>query len=210
MPSKLKLKVHNPSGLPLIDYRDLRDLQGDFKEMDEVSYHKLLNTLKEDGFDMPLAVWRDQSEGVDYIFDGHGRIKLLAKEEATPYKLPYWLIHADNKKEAAKKLLRFNSEYHKKTQEGFDSFMETFGIDEGFIKEFTAIRGIYTYEIDPIQFNDFFEETEEKRSSGDETQKSLILHFDKLVYEKILERFDEIRQEKETNEQIIIRLFAGS
>lgn len=203
----LRIEVHNPDGLlPLIDYRTLHDLQGDLKEMSEVDYHKLLNTLKTDGFDMPLGVWFDKEDGnKPYIFDGHGRIKLLKQENARPYKLPYWPLPAKDKKEAARKLLRFNSEYHKKTQEGFDNFIQTFGIDEDFISQFTALRGVYTYEIDPVNFDDFFEETEQKQSSA-ETKKSLILHYPKGVYDQILSRFDDLRTGKETNEEILLRL----
>ena len=202
----MKINVFNPGKLPLIDYRNLSDLQGDLKEMNEVDYYKLVNTLKVDGFDMPLAVWFDPEDGdKPYIFDGHGRIKVMTQEEMTPYKLPFWPVHAPNKEEAKKKLLRFNSQYHKMTQEGFDEF--TADLDEDWIKEYTSIRGVYTYEIEPVDFNEFFEEVQQKQSET-MTLGKIIFNYPEDQIGIIEEKFEALKLEGETNELLLLRLIS--
>jgi hypothetical protein len=108
------------SSLEKVDYRTLKDFQGNLKELSEKHYNKLKKSIEKQ-FDFPFFVWKD-SKNVCWIFDGHQRHRVLTKEAATPYELPCVFIDAKNQKEAKKKLLALNSQYGTMTKEGFDEF----------------------------------------------------------------------------------------
>lgn len=114
---------------------DLTDLQDtNFKEMSEENYRKLRESLIENGFFVPVHVWKDNN--INWILDGHHRIKvlriLLEKEGYTCPLVPVVFIKAQNKKDAAKKLLLINSHYSKITPDGLYQFLEVHEIELDF------------------------------------------------------------------------------
>lgn len=119
--------------LPTIDYRTVKELQGNLKDLTGANYKKLLNSLKKYGFIVPLFIWKHNNE--TYFIDGHQRNRVLLKENIKPYELPYIEIQAATEKEAKEKLLVISSQYGKVTREGFDSF--TFDLDTDFVTDFT-------------------------------------------------------------------------
>ena len=137
----MKIKI-SPAlkNLPTIDYRTLKNFQGDLKDLNEKSYSKLLNSLKEFGFIVPLFIWK--SEGENFIIDAHQRIRVLTKEKVKPYELPYVEIDAADTIEAKKKLLVISSQYGKITQEGFDEF--TFDLDDAWKEDFTQFDALFS------------------------------------------------------------------
>jgi hypothetical protein len=48
------INVHNISNLPTIDYRTLKPLQGNLKDLDKINHDKLLRVLKKRGFTTPF------------------------------------------------------------------------------------------------------------------------------------------------------------
>ena len=107
-----KIKVHNPSKLPTIDYRKLIDFQGDFKTLPPENLDKLKASILEHGVFMPKFVW-DSGDGLK-IMDGHQTQKALSSLEEDGYSIPpipFVLIEAKDEKEAAKKLLALDSRY---------------------------------------------------------------------------------------------------
>lgn len=132
-------------GLPTIDYRTLKELQGNFKELSEDNYLRLKTNLlgadgiPANGFIIPFFVWFEPKTNTPYIVDGHQRYRVLLAENATPYNLPYIEIKAKNKKQAKEKVLLISSQYGKVTREGFDEF--TCDIDVDFIKGITTFTG---------------------------------------------------------------------
>lgn len=125
--------------LPTIDYRKLKDLQGDLKELNDTSHQKLINSLTEFGFFIPFFVWRDGEDC--YIADGHQRTRVLKKAKARPYQLPYVEIQAADRIEAKKKLLVISSQYGRITQEGFDAF--TIDIDQEWKDQITNFDAFF-------------------------------------------------------------------
>jgi hypothetical protein len=127
----MELKIHNPSNLPLIDYRTVKPLQGKLKSMKPANYKKLKAVLEKRGFTVPLFVWASYNEidskpnesmPIVYLMDGHGRQKVMPAENATPYEVPYILIEADNIKDAKAQLLEITSQYNTITKTGFEEF----------------------------------------------------------------------------------------
>lgn len=114
------MKVHNPSKLPTIDYRKVKPLQGNLKDLTEENYAKLKNVLEKDGFIVPLFLWKRGDNY--YLIDGHQRHRVLTSEDYQPHEVPYVEIEAKDEADAKKKLLRISSQYGTITQEGYDEF----------------------------------------------------------------------------------------
>lgn len=147
--------------LPTIDYRTVKELQGNLKDLTEANYKKLLNSLKKYGFIVPLFIWKHNNE--TYFIDGHQRNRVLLKENIEPYELPYIEIQAATEKEAKEKLLVISSQYGKVTREGFDSF--TFDLEMDWVTDTVNFDALNIQEIEQFQGNidNFFKEGEEKK-----------------------------------------------
>ncbi len=148
----MKLKIAKTlKGLPTVDYRELTPLQGNLKDLSEINYAKLKKSLDEFGFIVPLFIWK--KKGKNFIIDAHQRHRLLSKEKAEPFYLPYVEIEAKDEKEAKQKLLVISSQYGKITQEGFDEFV--FDLPEEWIT-------------DTVNFDALFEPFEEEKQEAQE------------------------------------------
>lgn len=144
------MKVHNPHNLPTIDYRKLKPLQGNLKDLTKDNYAKLKKSLDTDGFIVPFFVWRN--DGVAYLLDGHQRHRVLSSEQYEPHELPYVEIEAEDKKDAKKKLLRISSQYGTTTQEGYDEF--TADLPQPELEETVTFDAITTELKPPFNDND--------------------------------------------------------
>lgn len=116
-----------------IDYRKLKPLQGDLKDLTERNYAKLKKSLKEKNLFAPLIVW-ERMEGEYFILDGHGRERLFQREEVTfqdgktkSRKVPCLVIEAKDKRDAKQKILLLSSQFQTITQDGFDNFAYDLG-----------------------------------------------------------------------------------
>jgi DNA modification methylase len=169
----MEIKIFNPNNLPVIDYRAVKPLQGELKDLTEANYNKLKNVLIKRGFKVPLFIWRvPMAESAimediyqagpvyDYwLMDGHQRQRVMIKENMQPYEVPYILIEADTEAEAKAQLLEISSQYGTITQEGFDQF--TADLPE------VELKDLY---FDKLSFSHENEDTEEDEApEPDET-----------------------------------------
>lgn len=118
------MRIHNPNNLPTIDYRLVKPLQGDLKDLSKTNYDKLKRVLERRGFEVPLFIWAGDSDM--WLLDGHQRTRVMTAEDMNDegsYEVPYVLIEAADRVEAKQKLLEISSQYGHITQEGFDEFM---------------------------------------------------------------------------------------
>lgn len=118
-------------GATTVELDELRDLQGELKDLSEENYVKLRNSMTEYGFSFPIFIWLD-SEGVKWILDAHQRVRTLKKmreEGVSIPPLPAVIVHAPDKTTAKKKLLLLNSRYGKITEEGFQAFTQEPGFE---------------------------------------------------------------------------------
>lgn len=141
------MKIHNPNNLPLVDYRKVKPLQGNLKELSKENHDKLLKVLTKRGFTAPLFVWQKSDDL--YLMDGHQRQKVMIDEDLQPYEVPYLLIEAENIKDAKAQLLEITSQYGTITQQGFDAYLaqaelpqaETVGMVNFDALSFVSIEG---------------------------------------------------------------------
>ena len=54
-----KIKVHNLDNLKTCNYKQLNDLQGDFKDRTQTQIEQLANRIIEVGYLYPAYVWED-------------------------------------------------------------------------------------------------------------------------------------------------------
>jgi len=121
-----------------INWKGLEFLQDEsFKSTDVNRLEKLKRSIKQHGFIQPFFVWEDK-KGKVWCIDGFHRkvdLELLQKEGYhIPDKLPAVYIDCKNKKDAAKKVLLYSSQYSGITDEGLYKFSHNFGIDFNDIK----------------------------------------------------------------------------
>jgi hypothetical protein len=116
---QIKIKC---KGSKNININELKNFQGNLKELKEVEYLKLKASILKYGFAFPVVVWKNN------IIDGHQRIftikKMIAEENFVIDNIPVAEIQAKNEHEAKKKLLIFNSKYGKISDEGLYEFLE--------------------------------------------------------------------------------------
>lgn len=130
----MQLKIHNPNGLPTVDYRTVTPLQGELKTLSDANAAKLKAVLQKRGFDVPLFLWQDGD--VFYLLDGHQRQRVMVAEDMSDqgsYLVPYLLIEARTMDEAKSRLLEITSQYGTITYEGWDAF--TAELDEAELLE---------------------------------------------------------------------------
>ena len=124
------------TGSELIELDDLKELQGNLKDLSDYNYTRLKESILEYGFSFPVFVWKKGK--VNYIMDAHQRVKTLKKlrdeEEFIIPKIPVVFVQAKDKREAKEKLLQLNSNYGKITQEGLSEFFNEPGFELDFEK----------------------------------------------------------------------------
>lgn len=135
-------EVKNPNNLPLIDYRQIVELQnseaGDLKDLSQEDYDKLKLSIEENGFFLPFFLWEHESQF--FALDGHQRLRVLNNEDGQPYELPYLLVEADTLAEAKQKLLIITSQYGKMTDEGLKAF--THDLDQDWVNSRVTFQGL--------------------------------------------------------------------
>ena len=128
----MQMKIHNPNKLPLIDYRLVKPLQENLKDLHSAQHDKLVRILNKRGFRQPLNLWHKGDEF--YLVDGHQRQRVLIKNDLNDngsYEVPYFVTEAKTKKEAVEQLLEITSQYGKTTMEGLDGLAALYELDLG-------------------------------------------------------------------------------
>ena len=154
-------------GYTRVNIDELRDMQGNLKDLTEENYVRLRNSMTKFGFSFPVFMWIDPQDNTKWIVDAHQRLRTLRKmkqEGWTIPELPADLIHAKDRVEAKKKLLLLNSRYGKMTQEGFDEFIDEVGfeVDGTDIEDLLVLPDVGVYETTE-------EETDKKEEKLQET-----------------------------------------
>ena len=183
----MKIKINSSlKELPTFDYRLLKPIQGELKNLQESEYSKILHSIKRKGFFVPFFVWRNPEDEATYILDGHQRQRVLINESASPKKLPVLYIEAASIQDAKEKLLLISSQYGKTTKEGFDEF--TFDLDVDFIESLTTFDSFLDIE-DVIDLDEDIEDDQ-----FTELGKKIVFQYDEQTTEKLTRWINEIKE----------------
>ena len=169
---------------------EIKDLQGNLKDLSEKNYAKLKNSIDKYGFIIPFFVWIDEN-GELWTLDGHQRKRLITKEFGN-VEVPYIEIEAKTKTEAKEKILLISSQYGQTTKDGFDEF--SFDLDIEFIDEFTTFDNLIDIDIDEISYED-----KNKEIDVNEFSDKMILKFEvsEDEYHFIIDELQKINANKE-------------
>jgi hypothetical protein len=134
------------------------------------NYNKLKNEIVNNGFSSPFYVWENPEDAKMYILDGHQRFHTLKqmrdKEGFVLPQFPIVMIDADNKEQAAHKLLSFASQYGKIEDEGLYEFLSQNNI---FIDEVSESFSFPEINMDNFAAAFFNNETAEEESEQNNT-----------------------------------------
>ena len=147
----MNIKIHNPNKLPTIDYREVEEFQGNLKDLTKDNYAKLKKSIEENGFFVPIFLWK--CNGKFKVLDAHQRLRVLKKEQVTPYLIPYLEIEAKDTKEAKKKLLLISSQYGTITQEGLDEF--AFDLDTDWMADTLNFDNVFDFDKIDVEEDDY-------------------------------------------------------
>lgn len=127
----------------VINWRELNFIQQeDFKELPPNERERLKASFMKNGFADPFKVWEDPN-GKVWCLDGKHRTILLEElcndGVTIPPLLPAVFIMCKDKKEAAKLVLVYSSQYAHITQQGMQDFIETYNLEYFEMKDYVNI-----------------------------------------------------------------------
>lgn len=146
----VEIKCQGSLELPL---EDLKDFQGNLKELSQENYGKLKKEILRHGFSEPVSVWKH--DGKWMILNGHQRVRTLLGLKAEGYKIPkvpVSIIHAKDMKDAKERVLALTSQFGQITDEGLYEFMNEAGLDVAYLDD------LRFPEIDLDRYKESFEE----------------------------------------------------
>ncbi len=122
-------------GSGVIPIDKLKDFQGNLKTLERDEFEKLKRSILKHGFSFPVFVWKN------FLLDGHQRlftVRELLKQGYTIADIPIVEVQAQDKAEAAEKLLRLNSHHAKITEDGLYEFLNEMSVDiSGLVDDLT-------------------------------------------------------------------------
>jgi len=164
------LQVHNPNDLPTMPYTQFVEFQGDLKEsITPEDLEKMRGSLKKHGVFVPKFVWFDEQQQAN-IMDGHQTKQALSSLEADGWtipEIPYAIVCAETREDAAEKLLQINSRYAKLNPHTtwFDDFeFQDLSelLDSVEIPELSSMLDVVDLSIIEIERDEDFEEKDKK------------------------------------------------
>ena len=128
----MKLQV-TCEGRKLVNWKTLKDIQGDVKTLNPAQLDKLLNSLEINGFCDPFGVWENKETQENILLAGNQRLKALFKAEELgweiPEELPANVVFSENIKDASKKLLSMASSFGYTNREELFAFVNEMEAD---------------------------------------------------------------------------------
>jgi hypothetical protein len=112
-------------GTNFLDYHQLKEFQGNFKERTEEDIQGVKESIIKRGFSFPMFVW--ENGGHYFVLDGHGRLAALRELEAegnTIPRIPVVYVQTKTREEAIRVLLLCNSRYGYITEASTETFMD--------------------------------------------------------------------------------------
>ena len=134
---EIKINCTGSHEFKLSEVQILQEIEGEFnlKELSEKDFDKLRLSIESDGISSPFYFWEDKQKKKWYL-DGAQRDKVLdwmtiqKGDYKLPEKYPFIQVFAKDIKEAARKILIFNSRYGKIVEDGLYGFIHKFALQD--------------------------------------------------------------------------------
>jgi hypothetical protein len=157
-------------GAAEISIDNLREFQGDLKELTKENFDKLKHTILTEGYCDPGSVWEDG--GIYWVIDMHQRLFVLKALRSEGYyvpPIPVNFVYPKDKEEAKKLVLTFSSNYGKLTEDSVSNYCIDSSIELSFLE-----TSVVFPEVDLNYFTEGNEPLEEAESlSQDDSDLSL-------------------------------------
>ena len=164
MSQTVSIKCKGSRTLPV---SSLKPFQGNLKTLTEANYVKLKGLIQSQGFSFPVFVWHDKDNNVNYLLDGHQRVRTLEKMISEGFQvgdIPVADVQAQTFKEAKKKLLAAASQFGNVDKQGLYEFMSENEFEFDFVNENFSMP-----EIDFGAFQEeFYDVDDEKDREGED------------------------------------------
>jgi hypothetical protein len=145
-----KVKV-TPVSYGQVEIDSLEEIQGGLKTLTKERFEKLKKEILKTGFAFPLFIWKGPNKSLK-IIGGNQRVRVLKTMRKMGYvvpKIPAVFIHADNEREAMRRVIQdaqvigeFDedglAEFLNKAQIEIQDAMESFAIPEGHLSRIFA------------------------------------------------------------------------
>ena len=116
-------------GATTLSLFNMKEFQGDLKELLEEDFERLKKEIIEQGFSFSFQIW--QHEGINYICDGHQRYRVLIRMSEEGWEIPEVpcsLVYADDYQSAKRKCLGAASNYGRVTNDGLLNYIQDMNI----------------------------------------------------------------------------------
>jgi len=167
------INVENPNSLPTIAFSALKERfeLNALKEAKNRDVGSLKRLIIEEGFIVPIVIWKEGS----YIVDGSGRVIALGLLEYEGYEIPeipYMVISAKNRKQAKKRALAISSRYGVITDDSLKSFV----LGDGDAEEVITDIGLFELGLDLDTIDLQIKSIKDKPKKERGTAKSKLVH----------------------------------
>lgn len=135
-------------GAIALSIHNLKEFQGDLKELLEEDYLRLKSEIVEEGFSFAVQVW--QNDGNNWVMDGHQRLRTVIRMEIEGWTIPdvpASLVFADNYQQAKRKCLGAASNYGRVTNDGLLAYIQDM--------EFTPLQLEESYRFGDLDLHKF-------------------------------------------------------
>lgn len=120
-------------GAEALNIDDLKELQGELKDLSPEAEAMLWKSIEDDGFAFPFHAWKDPRSRKTYLVSGHQRKRVLVKkrddEGYVIPKLPVTYVEARDIRHARRRVLQDVAQYGVVTPQGMYDFMVEAKID---------------------------------------------------------------------------------
>lgn len=116
---------------------DLKEFQGNLKDLSHENYQKLRTEILTHGFSEPVSIWINN--GVTHVINGHQRLRVLQGLMGEGFfipPIPASVIEAKDEREAKEKVLALTSQFGEITEFGLYEFMEKASLDYSILDNF--------------------------------------------------------------------------
>ncbi len=111
-----------------MNWRGLEWFQDNLKIADQEMFDSLKKSIIENGIERSFKAW--ETKGKIWILDGHLMYNVLKNlGQLVPDRLSVELINCKDEKDAAGKVLRYSSIYHKIAEQGLYNFQQKYELD---------------------------------------------------------------------------------
>jgi hypothetical protein len=176
-------------GAAVLSIHEMTYFQSELKSLSKNNYERLKKEILTTGYGFPIKIWKDESDGKNYIIGGHQTYRTLIQLEGEGYEIPPVPVSYTFAKdffEAKRRVLQDISEYGSVEREGLYSFMTQSNIE---IDDLLGSFDIPDFQVESFK-DEFFKEPNFQPGTQEEQGKLDEKHLIYITCPNCKERFE--------------------